>query len=150
MTTTKGRNFVMSWTPDASLKGTEAGMIRGLELAAIAVEGEWKRVVSKPGPMKSKPTPGQQKRLEQANEERRASKPGEPPRKRTGELRASIGHAPREGGRIQRVGSSAAKARHLEWGTSRMKPRPSLRPTFRRMLNELHGIIVGAMKHGKR
>ncbi len=148
MAKTAGRNFVMSWTPDAFLKGTEAGMIRGLELGAITLEGEWKRVVSKPGPIKSKLTAGQRKRMEAAGEERRVSKPGEPPRKRTGELRASIGHAPREGGRIQRVGSSTAKSRHLEWGTSKMKARPSLRPTFRRMLPELYGIIVGAMKGG--
>lgn len=149
MATTKGRNFVMRWTPDALLKGTETAMIRGLEQGAVALEGELKRVVSKPGPMRSKTTPGQRKRMEEAGETRRPSQPGEPPRKRLGTLRSSIGHASREGGKVQRVGTSVAYGRYLEWGTSRMKPRPWLRPTFRRMLDELHGIIVGAMKGGR-
>lgn len=148
MAKTSGRNFVMSWTPDALLKGTEAGMVRGLELGAITLEGELKRVVSKPGPMKSKLTAGQRERLAKAGEERRVSKPGEPPRKRFGTLRSSIGHAPREGGKVQRIGTSVAYGRYLEWGTSKLKPRPWLRPTFRRMLPELYGIIVGVMKGG--
>jgi HK97 gp10 family phage protein len=148
MTTTKGRNFIVSWTPDQFVKGMEARHAKALELMAIAYEGDVKRALSKPGPMKSKPTRGQRARLTNAKEQRRASLPGEPPRRRTGALRASIGHASREGGRIQRVGSSMPYSRPLEWGTARMKPRPFFRPTLRRNIKRYTDIYLRTMRHG--
>lgn len=61
-----------------------------------------------------------------------ASRPGEPPRKRTGTLQKSIAHqievAPNQ--IIAKVGSKVPYARHLELGTSRMAPRPYLRPSL--------------------
>ena len=150
MTTTKGSNFVMSWTPDRFLRRMDESIKRGLELAAIEYEGELKRVISKPGPMKGKMANKQKERMAAAGEVRRASKPGEPPRRRHGVLRSSIGHASRLGGLVQRVGSSVAYARHLEWGTTagRLKARPFFRPTLRRMVGQLTGIIAREVKRG--
>ena len=150
MTTTKGSNFVMSWTPEKFLRRTEESIKRGLELAAIEYEGELKRVLDKPGPMPSKMTKGQKERMAAAGEVRRASKPGEPPRRRRGILRSSIGHAPRLEGMVQRVGSGVAYARHLEWGTTtgRLKARPFFRPTLRRMVGQLTAIIAREVKRG--
>jgi hypothetical protein len=148
MGATKGRNFVMKWTPDAVLKGADADMARGLERGAVFLVGEVKRVISKPGPMKGKLTKGQRKRLAAAGETRRASAPGEPPRKRLGTLRASIANEARENGMVQRVGSSVPYSLDLELGNSRLKPRPYLRPTLRSNTGKLNDIIVGTLKHG--
>lgn len=150
MATTKGSNFVMSWTPEKFLRQTEASIKRGLELAAIEYEGELKRVLDKPGPMTSEMKRGQKERMAAYGEVRRASKPGEPPRRRGGHLRSSIGHAPRLGGLVQRIGSGLDYARHLEWGTTtgRLKARPFFRPTLRRMVGQLTGIIAREVKRG--
>lgn len=143
-----GKNFVMKWTPEGLLRGTDAGFRRGLESAAIVYEGEVKRVISLPGPMKSKLTKGQEKRLAGAGETRRASAPGEPPRKRLGTLRSSIAHAARLDGMVQRIGSALAYARDLEWGTVNMEPRPYWRVTLRRLAARLTSIIIGELKRG--
>lgn len=148
MSTTKGRNFIAVWTPDRFLKSMEARHVKAVESMAIAYEGDLKRVLSKPGPMKTKLTAGQLARMKAAGEERRASKPGEPPRKRTGALRSSIAHAPRLGGRVQRVGSSMRYSRRLEWGDSKMKPRPYFRPTLQRNLRRYTDIYMRTMRHG--
>jgi hypothetical protein len=142
------RNFIVRWTPDRLIRGMESRQLRALELMAIDYAGEVKRVISKPGPMKTPPTKAQAARLEAAGETRRPSLPGEPPRKRTGKLRASIAHAPREGGRIQRIGTPLRYGRDLELGNSRMKPRPYLRPTLRRMVGRLNKTYVRVMRNG--
>ncbi len=142
------KNFVVKWTPEGLLRGTDAALRRGLENAAIVYEGELKRVISLPGPMKSKMTRGQRERMKAAGLTRRASLPGEPPRKRTGALRSSIAHMARMDGMVQRIGSSLAKARHLEWGTRWMEPRPYFRVTLRRLADRLTAIIVGELKRG--
>lgn len=149
MSTTRGKGFVMSWTPEAFMRGIRARNVRAVEAMAIAYETEVKRVLSKPGPMKTKPTEGQRERMEGAGEERRASLPGEPPRKRTGALRASITHVPMAGGTIQRVGSALKYARDLERGLSPwLKPRPFLRPTLYRMMGALNSIYIRVMRYG--
>lgn len=59
-----------------------------------------------------------------------ASSPGNPPAVDTGRLRASITHRLEweAGGAAAYVGTSVEYARHLEFGTSKMEPRPFLRP----------------------
>lgn len=142
------KNFIMKWTPEGLLRATDAGFRSGLEKAAIFYEGELKRVISKPGPLKSKLTAGQRRRLEAAGEERRASVEGEPPRKRRGTLWSSITHMARLDGLVQRIGSALAYARHLEWGTRKMGPRPYFRVTLRRWSDRLTSIIIGELKRG--
>jgi len=62
----------------------------------------------------------------------RASAPGQPPAVDTGRLRSSITYELGTSGRVlvARVGTNVNYARHLELGTSRMRPRPFLRPAL--------------------
>ncbi len=59
------------------------------------------------------------------------SKPGEPPKKITSQLQNSIRTKVirRKTAIIGLVGTNLKKGRWLEFGTSKMKPRPYLRPT---------------------
>lgn len=64
----------------------------------------------------------------------RASAPGSPPAVDTGRLRASYGHKVTRtpaGGELQ-IGTGDEKAKWLEFGTSKMEPRPHLRPVIAR------------------
>lgn len=60
------------------------------------------------------------------------SAPGEPPKKITAQLQNSIAGDVRRtrNSIVGRVGSPLKKAKHLEFGTSKMAARPFLRPTI--------------------
>ncbi|QQS25153.1 MAG: HK97 gp10 family phage protein [Actinomycetota bacterium] len=62
----------------------------------------------------------------------RASAPGQPPAVDTGRLRSSITHELGAKGPVlvARVGTNVTYAKHLELGTSKMRPRPFLRPAL--------------------
>lgn len=74
-----------------------------------------------------------------------ASAPGEPPAVRTGRLRNSIKY--RVLGRGVNlsgvVGTQVEYAPHLEFGTSKMEPRPFLRPTYERERKTIKAILGG-------
>lgn len=67
-----------------------------------------------------------------------SSLPGEPPHVDTGRLRSSITHEVEETlfGIIGRVGTNVEYGRYLELGTSKMLPRPWLRPALRKTLKD--------------
>lgn len=71
------------------------------------------------------------------------SAPGEPPRKQTGRLRASVTYEVDEAGMNARVGTNVKYGRYLELGTKRgIAPRPWLRRALAEMwsrVNELLG-----------
>jgi HK97 gp10 family phage protein len=71
------------------------------------------------------------------------SRPGEPPHKETGELQASVGHVVQaEPLEIKlRLYADAPYAAYLEFGTSRMRARPFLRPALHRLLPRARAII---------
>jgi len=77
------------------------------------------------------------------------SRPGEPPKVRSGRLRSSITHEVTKelGGIVGRVGTNVVYARWLELGTENMEPRPFLRPGIlnnqRRIFNIISGGRVG-------
>jgi len=76
------------------------------------------------------------------------SKPGEPPRKRTGTLQKSIAHeVKREGDQvIARIGSKVPYAPHLEFGTRKMAARPYLRPSLSEYSRTFHNVVVTEMR----
>lgn len=64
--------------------------------------------------------------------EHHPSLPGNPPAPDTGNLRASIHYTlgETENGCIARIGTDVEYGKHLEFGTSRMAPRPWLKPAL--------------------
>lgn len=72
-----------------------------------------------------------------------ASAPGEPPAVATAQLRESVRtEVSVEAGKITgRVGTELEKGRHLEFGTRYMKPRPWLRISFFKALDEVKSIL---------
>lgn len=74
----------------------------------------------------------------------RSSAPGEAPAVQTGRLRASLAwETPRKLTRL--IGSNLKKAFFLEKGTARMKPRPFLRPAYRRSRARIARLLKGAI-----
>lgn len=72
-----------------------------------------------------------------------ASRPGEPPRKRTGTLQKSIAHEVHADGSsvVARIGTNVAYGRHLEFGTRRMSARPYLRPSLSEYLPSFNRVV---------
>lgn len=72
------------------------------------------------------------------------SKPGEPPHADTTRLRKSIEQEIDEGRLVARVGTNVEYAAHLEFGTSKMAPRPFLRSTLYQEQRTIKRILGGA------
>jgi hypothetical protein len=75
-------------------------------------------------------TPGRGETYKHGNVTHRASAPGDPPARDTGQLGASIGTelARDADGLVERIGTNLKKGRYLELGTRDIEPRPYLRP----------------------
>lgn len=76
------------------------------------------------------------------------SDPGEPPKVVTGKLRSSIDHVIRRGVTEDQgiVGTNNEYAPALEFGTSKMAPRPFFRPTIEEEGEEVANIIAGSIE----
>lgn len=70
------------------------------------------------------------------------SQPGEPPRKQTGRLRASVAYEVDESSLVARVGTNVEYGRHLELGT---KKGLAARPWLRRAAQEMRGRVEAAI-----
>lgn len=77
------------------------------------------------------------------NVEHQASAPGEPPATDTGTLAGSIHVVP--GDRQAEVVASASYAAYLEFGTSKMAPRPYMRPAVDKHQGELTEVVKQAI-----
>ncbi len=71
------------------LAAIDRALETGLRAGSAVYIGAVKRSISRPGPRKSARTKAELRRIKAAGETIRASRPGEPPRKRTGNLRNS-------------------------------------------------------------
>ena len=101
------------WHGPAVRARIDAGIQRNLTAAALFVVRQVKLSLAVAGPTKTIPhTP--------------ASKPGEPPHRRTGTLSRSITHEVTK--YRARVGTNIKYSKPLELGTSKMAARPYLRP----------------------
>lgn len=77
------------------------------------------------------------------------SKPGDPPHKQHGRLRASITYDVSDdasGHVVGRVGTNLDYGRYLELGTRKMKPRPWLRRSLMESRGEIRAILQRPMK----
>jgi len=70
------------------------------------------------------------------------SRPGEPPRRRTGRLSGSIAHEVDRDRLRARVGTNLVYAKFLELGTCRMAARPFLRPALENTRDRLAELLV--------
>jgi HK97 gp10 family phage protein len=102
---------------------------------ALVLEREIKQELSKRG---SGRTYKRGKKVHQA------SAPGEPPAVDSGRLRSSVGHEQTDEG--VRVGTAVTYAIPLEYGSSRMKPRPFIRPALERAKAEMGEEIQAELK----
>jgi hypothetical protein len=116
---------VKKWEGDEARRLIRAGVVRNLHAAAILIKGHAKRLLSVAG---TAPGPEGGARIYGAH----PSAPGEPPRKQTGRLRASVAHEVDPTSLTARVGTNLKYGRWLELGTNRLAARPWLR----RALNE--------------
>ena len=82
---------------------------------------------------------GEQYRVPGTNTFYTASAEGEPPASRTGRLRQSIEFS--YDGTGFNVGTNLFYAKHLELGTSRMGPRPFIRPAFNENMRTIIEIL---------
>lgn len=74
------------------------------------------------------------------------SKPGEPPRKQTGELRRRTTYEVDAAKGIARIGTNVKYGRWLEFGTSRMKPRPWLRRALAEVRSQVDTILKSTIR----
>jgi HK97 gp10 family phage protein len=70
-----------------------------------------------------------------------ASRPGEPPRKRSGELQRDVTYEVNERAGTASVGVTSAYGPFLERGTRYMSARPFLFATFRKYMGELKAVV---------
>ena len=149
-----GKGYVARFDFGKLQGDAELAAANGLRDAAIWLTGEIKRDLSKPGPSPRNTRPSERKkrraRARAANVELRASKPGEPPRRRTGTLGASITNEADKGGLIQRVGTAFKYGFWLEWGTKKLAPRPYLRPAITKNADKIAAFVKNAIKKGIR
>ena len=127
-------NGPVNWNGDGAMDHVRGLALQFLELAAMTVERRAKELLSVPGTAFAAGKGQKGKRLD----DQVRSKPGEPPRKQTGRLRASVTHEIDEKKMTARVGTNLLYGKALELGTRKgLKPRPWLR----RALYEMQGKV---------
>lgn len=117
----------LDWHGDEAMQHVRSRAVGFLTRAAIEVSRRAKELLSIAGTaVRSKTTRGGRKGSRQYNAN--PSKPGEPPHKQTGRLRASVTHEVDAKTLEARVGTNVEYGRYLELGTKRgLAPRPWLR-----------------------
>lgn len=144
--------YVAKWNVDGILKISREALSTGLARASQHLASRIKQEISRPGVLKTRKfgtsfVAG--KRVPRGTEGAdivRISRPGEPPRKRTGMLRSSIrAEKVLDSGEYiaYKIGSDVAYAASLELGNRRgLKPRPYLRSTLATELDTLRQILI--------
>ena len=75
-----------------------------------------------------------------------ASAPGEPPAIDSGELAQSINFQVKDNGAVGEVGSDKKHGLYMEYGTSKIKPRPWLKPAFENSKDKITEIFTKPME----
>lgn len=143
--------MLFNWNSDNLIRKVNIGAERGAKIAAVMLEAAIKQDISLPGPVTTKQfarlTKKTKRDVMSGKVELRASRPGEPPRKRTGTLRSSVQHEKIKEGReviAYRVGYVRAikYGVYLEFGTRKMAPRPAVRAAYLRELPNIAKVMV--------
>lgn len=120
-----------------AIKSIQDAQVQRMTEACIYIQGKVKEKLSGPRTGRVYKVPGT------LHKTYTASAPGEPPAVMLGQLRQSIKFAidATIKGIVGLVGSDLKKAPMLEYGTSRIKPRPFLRPTFQENIDSIKAIL---------
>lgn len=114
----------LEWHGDDALAMVRKRAVGFIRRACYAVKARAKELLSIPGTAQGRDGKGKFKRITGAVR----SAPGEPPRKQTGRLRASVDVEVDDASMTGRVGTNVKYGKDLELGTKRgIKPRPWLR-----------------------
>jgi len=127
--------MTVEWNGDKAAEHVNGKLVRVLTRAAITVRRRAAELlsVSGTGRVKGKQT-GPVVR----------SQPGEPPRKQTGRLRASVTHEVDAATLTARVGTNVEYGKHLELGTKRgLAPRPWLRRALLEVKGRVDELLFG-------
>jgi phage gpG-like protein len=125
---------VVDWNGPEAVAYVRKRTVKWITVACLAVERRAKVLLSVAGTGQGKG----KNRVYGAN----PSKPGEPPRKQTGRLRASVTHEVDPDRLTGRVGTNVEYGRHLELGTRRgLLPRPWLRRAFAESMGEIRAAL---------
>jgi len=148
-----GTSWVGHWKPEKVIEAAEAEVSRALGASCAYLTGQIKRMVGRPG-MKPSRKFGvsvlEGKKVARGTEGAditRVSRPGEPPRVRTGTLRNSIHYEKIDArGLSWKVGSPLKYAAALELGTTRgLAPRPFLRTALALYASDMQAIIASKL-----
>jgi phage gpG-like protein len=124
-------DYKVEFNLDGATQHIRKGAINFIERACITVENRARELLSIPGT-------GHEGTREEA------SQPGEPPRKQTGRLRASVTREIDESALEGRVGTNVDYGKYLELGTKRgILPRPWLRRALAEMQGRVNEILSG-------
>lgn len=125
----------VEWHGDEAKRHVHARAVRFLHRAAITVKNRAKVLLSVAGTGRVKG-----KKAGPVTH----SRPGEPPRKQTGRLRASVAYEVDEASLTARVGTNVEYGRHLELGTKKgILPRPWLRRALAETAGKIQQILSG-------
>lgn len=133
----------LDWHGDEALAHVRARAVRGLTRAAITVARRAKELLSVAGTaVRSKGGRGKRKGSRVYGAVR--SKPGEPPRKQTGRLRAAVTYEVDAATLTARVGTNLPYGKHLELGTRKgLAPRPWLRRALAECRARIMSLLTG-------
>jgi len=116
----------VQWNGDAAMDYARKRAVQWLTRAAVEVSRRAKELLSIPGTAMATGLGRRKKRSRIYGAVRSA--PGEPPRKQTGRLRASVTYEVDEAAIEAQVGTNVEYGKYLELGTKRgLAPRPWLR-----------------------
>lgn len=133
----------LQWDGDEALGHCRKKAVGFLTRAAVTVSRRAKELLSLPGTaVRSKGTKGGRKGSRITGAVRSA--PGEPPRKQTGRLRASVTEEVDPATLEARVGTNVKYGRFLELGTKKgIAPRPWLRRALAEMQSRIDQLLAG-------
>lgn len=142
-----------TWNGDAFKAGLEKAMGRRIDAACMYLASQVKADISQPGTLRYGGSRDAKGRYVKGTSKTKTvynfthSRPGNPPYKQMGTLRASITWE--RSGLVGRVGTNLMYGLYLELGTGTMAPRPFLRPAVIKHKGTLTSILTATIKPGE-
>ena len=131
----------LDWNGDGAVDHCRKKAVGWLTRAAITVQRRARELLSIPGTaVRARTSRGGRKGSRTTGAVRSAA--GEPPRKQTGRLRASVAYEVDESAMEARVGTNVVYGKHLELGTKKgIAPRPWLRRALAEMQTRVSQLL---------